>query len=306
MPGHDKGVIGEVDVQELLIAHRTLAVLGAQHGLVEPEVGVGDAEQLLGEIDDPFVHDDVVERSVLEWKPRHDAVRIDPERLVTRRIHVVGELLRGRNQGGQHRLGGGNGLRGQQSTDQTPPLLFPLRLLGTAEHAHHAAAVNGMRVVLGAFVTMVQPLPPGEQWVGSLPYRWRTEEAHAGRGNRAAAARGYPISPGERPWVSRCPQGVARFFRNCLVDTIAVGDVRSAVSHSGRPTSKHLRRTKLLGALAVTALVGIGSYAATYHALVLISVPTTAPGSVVPANSGGAHTVTVPSTATPTSDRPHR
>ena len=139
--GHDEGVVPEVDVQELLVAQRTLAVLGAQHGLVEPEVGVGDAEQLLGEIDDPFVHDDVVERAVLEGEPRHDAVRIDPERLVACRIHVVGELLRGRDQGGQHRLGGGDGLGGQQSTNQTPPVLFPLRLLGAAEHAHHASTV---------------------------------------------------------------------------------------------------------------------------------------------------------------------
>ena len=46
MAGHDQGVVPEVDVQELLVAQRTLAVLGAQHGLVEPEVG--DAEQLLG------------------------------------------------------------------------------------------------------------------------------------------------------------------------------------------------------------------------------------------------------------------
>ncbi len=100
------------------------------------------------------------------------------------------------------------------------------------------------------------------------------------------------------------PQGGARFFRNCLVDTIAVGKARPAASHPGRPTSKHLRRTKLLGAFAVTALVGIGSYAATYHALVLVSVPPTPQGSVVPATPGGAHTVTVPSTATPTSARP--
>jgi hypothetical protein len=56
----------------------------------------------------------------------------------------------------------------------------------------------------------------------------------------------------------------------------------------------------------VTALVGIGSYAATYHALVIISVPPAARGSVVLAPSGGAHTVTVPSTATPTSAGPLR
>ena len=83
-----------------------------------------------------------------------------------------------------------------------------------------------------------------------------------------------------------------------------MGKARSATSHPGRPTSKHLRRTKLVGAFAVAALVGIGSYAATYHALVLISVPPTAPGSVVSVTSGGPHTATVPSTATATSARP--
>jgi hypothetical protein len=95
------------------------------------------------------------------------------------------------------------------------------------------------------------------------------------------------------------PQGEARFFRNCLVDTIAVGKARSATSHPGRSTSKRLRRTKLVGSFAVAALVGIGSYTATYRALVLISVPPTAPRSVVSVTSGGPHTATVPSTATP-------
>jgi hypothetical protein len=102
------------------------------------------------------------------------------------------------------------------------------------------------------------------------------------------------------------PQGLAWFFRNCFVDTIAVGEARSAASHRARPTSKHLRRTKLAAAFAVTALVGIGSYSATYHALVVISVPSAAPGSVVLVPSGGPHTVTVPSTATPTSAGPLR
>jgi hypothetical protein len=85
-----------------------------------------------------------------------------------------------------------------------------------------------------------------------------------------------------------------------------VGKARSAASPLGRATSKRLRRTQLVGAFAVTALVGIGSYAATYHALVLVSVPPTAPGSVVHVNSGGAPNVTVPSTATPTSARPRQ
>jgi hypothetical protein len=97
---------------------------------------------------------------------------------------------------------------------------------------------------------------------------------------------------------------MAQFFRNSLVDTFAMGEARSAASRPGRVTSKHLRRTKLVAAFAVTALVGIGSYAATYHALVLISVPPTAPGSVVSVTSGGTHAPTDPSTATATSTHP--
>jgi len=84
-----------------------------------------------------------------------------------------------------------------------------------------------------------------------------------------------------------------------------MGEARSAVSHPGRPTSKHLRRSKLVAAFAVTALVGIGSYAATYHALVLISVPPTATGSVVSVTSGGTHTPSDPSTATATATSTH-
>ena len=71
-------------------------------------------EQLLGQIDDPVVHDDVVERAVLEGEARHDAVRIDPERLVARRVDVVGELLRRRDQAGQDRLRGRDRLGRQQ------------------------------------------------------------------------------------------------------------------------------------------------------------------------------------------------
>jgi hypothetical protein len=88
------------------------------------------------------------------------------------------------------------------------------------------------------------------------------------------------------------------------VDTIAVGKSRSGTSHPGLLTSKHLRRTKLVGAFAVAALVGVGSYAATYHALVLISVPVSAPGSLAPATSGSARNATVPSTTMATPPRP--
>ena len=152
-----------------------------------------EAEQLLGEIDDPIVHDDVVERAVLERKARHDAVRIDPERLVACRIHVVRELLRRRDQGGQHRLGGGDGLGRQQPMNQAPPVLFPLRLLGAAEHARHAATVMGRRVVLGAFVTMGEAPPSGSAMGRKLAIsmpdgRSSHQVMQAGRGRRLSTA----------------------------------------------------------------------------------------------------------------------
>ena len=45
--------------------------------------------------------------------------------------------------------------------------------------------------------------------------------------------------------------------------------------------SADLRRTKIAAALAVSALVGVGSYAATYRARTLVSQPSPGIGSVV-------------------------
>ena len=45
------------------------------------------------------------------------------------------------------------------------------------------------------------------------------------------------------------------------------------MAHPKLQTSRHLRRTKLVGAFGVSALAGIGSYAASYYALVRISTP---------------------------------
>ena len=197
--GHDEGVVPEVDVQELLVAQRALAVLGAQHGLVEPEVGVGEAEQLLGQVDDPIVHDDVVERAVLEGEPRHDAVRIDPEGLVARRIHVVGELLRRRDQAGQHRLGGGDGVGWQQPVDQAPPVLFPLRLLGAGRaRPSHALPVMVPDASSSACCSpRCAPAPPSGSPDGSeachtdagrsQPDRWTRRRPSAG-GRRQSAS----------------------------------------------------------------------------------------------------------------------
>jgi hypothetical protein len=90
------------------------------------------------------------------------------------------------------------------------------------------------------------------------------------------------------------------------VDTIAVGisdEARTAASSPRNAASRRLRRSKLVAALAVTALVGIGSYAATYRALEIVDARPTAPGSVGPVTSGAGH-ATSPSKATETSVLP--
>lgn len=69
------------------------------------------------------------------------------------------------------------------------------------------------------------------------------------------------------------------------MDLLSIGlrhDARSEPPEG--QNTKHLRRTKLAAALAVAALVGAGSYAATYRALVILSTPsalapTPAPGT---------------------------
>jgi hypothetical protein len=60
------------------------------------------------------------------------------------------------------------------------------------------------------------------------------------------------------------------------VDFLPIGVVPGARSQSESPgggTRKHLGRTKLVAALAVAALVGAGTYTATYRALVILSTP---------------------------------
>jgi hypothetical protein len=77
--------------------------------------------------------------------------------------------------------------------------------------------------------------------------------------------------------------------RHLSVDPLAIGlrhDARTDPPE-GRST-RRLRRTKLVAAFAVAALVGAGSYTATYRALVIISkptalAPTPAPGTTVAA-----------------------
>jgi hypothetical protein len=67
-------------------------------------------------------------------------------------------------------------------------------------------------------------------------------------------------------------------------------------------TSRHLRRTKLAAAFALTLLVGAGSFAATYRAMELMTPG--AHGSVAPVTSGDGTTATVPITTTPAQPQP--
>ena len=78
---------------------------------------------------------------------------------------------------------------------------------------------------------------------------------------------------------------------------------RTVASSPGRRASKRLRRSKLVAAFAVTALVGIGSYAATYHALEIINAPPTAPAPVGSVTSGAGHVA--PATSQPTETSVH-
>ena len=77
-------------------------------------------------------------------------------------------------------------------------------------------------------------------------------------------------------------------------------DAGTAVPRPRLRTSRHLRRTKLVTAFAITALVGIGSYAATYEALIKVSTPAT--GSIAPAPS--ISTGSVPPPTTPAQPHP--
>ena len=78
-------------------------------------------------------------------------------------------------------------------------------------------------------------------------------------------------------------------------------EAQTAASRPKRAASRRLRRSKIVAAFAVTALVGIGSYAATYHALEIINARPAAPGSVGSVTSGAGHVATSPSKATETS-----
>jgi hypothetical protein len=82
--------------------------------------------------------------------------------------------------------------------------------------------------------------------------------------------------------------------RHLSVDPVAIGLRQDARTDppEGRNT-KHLRRAKLVAAFAVAALVGAGSYTATYRALVIISKPT----ALAPTPAPGTTTVAVATAA---------
>jgi hypothetical protein len=84
---------------------------------------------------------------------------------------------------------------------------------------------------------------------------------------------------------------MARVFRHLSVDFVALGlpdDARGEPCES-RPTTP-FRWAKLVAAFAVAALVGAGSYAATYRALVMVSKPS----ALAPIHAPGPTTVPLP------------
>ena len=68
------------------------------------------------------------------------------------------------------------------------------------------------------------------------------------------------------------------------------GDSRNAKAAPADPRTASVRRAKLMASLAVAALVGIGSYATTYHVLTVVSAP--APVVSVSPSSHTAMTLT--------------
>ncbi len=103
------------------------------------------------------------------------------------------------------------------------------------------------------------------------------------------------------------PQGGPRNVRQFPVDIPTVslfGEVPAVATRPFAQAPQRHRRAKILGACALTVLVGMGSYAATYRALDLISVPAPANGPVGTAPSGGASTATTPAPVTPVQTQP--
>jgi hypothetical protein len=79
------------------------------------------------------------------------------------------------------------------------------------------------------------------------------------------------------------------------VDFLAIGLRHDAPSEPPESRNRnHLRGAKFVAALAIAALVGVGTYVATYRALVVISTPT----ALAPTHAPGA---TVPTAAPPLS-----
>jgi hypothetical protein len=72
------------------------------------------------------------------------------------------------------------------------------------------------------------------------------------------------------------------------ITTLGIPDhARATAARSASAPSTH-RRSKLVGAFALTATIGLGSYIATYRALTVVSTPTTS-HTVAPATPTTAH-----------------
>ena len=130
-PRHGDGVVGKVDVEELVVAGGLSRVLGCGGSHVHPDV-VATAE-LLGQVDQQVAHGDGVERAAVEGKPRPIGVPGPPARIVTIRGRF-GHLLGGREKLAHRPLGRRQQVSRQGTLDHTPTVLLPVVPLLLGEH----------------------------------------------------------------------------------------------------------------------------------------------------------------------------
>ena len=156
-------MVAVVDVEQLVVRLGATGVLGAQHALVQAKVG--EAQELLGQVDQPVVEDQLVERGALEGEPGHDGVRIGAEGGIAFGIPIGREVVGAREDRFECRPRRRHHLDGQQSLHHAPAIALPLRLELGARHETHPATGRGLECSAGA-----GPTPWAGRWpIGSRP-----------------------------------------------------------------------------------------------------------------------------------------
>ncbi len=234
---------------------------------------------------------------VVEGKTGHDAVRIDSEGLVARRVGVVRKLLRGGEQCRQRRLGGHDGFGWQTARAQAPAVLLPLGLISLADDAHQPIPMFASSRCAGSPSGIPMPRKSschnGRRLGGSRgAARHRSDRASPVAARLVDRSRTRLPPPGSFKAAGRHVGRPAGLKAGCHSSEIPMWTFRTLHRGTTR-TSNRLRRTKLVAAVSVSALAGVGSFAATYHALVLMAEPQPSVGSVAPLTSGGTGTAQV-------------